>query len=299
MVDIQYEVVKSGKFSPTKAKLDAYYQREEESSNVKTVRKSIRATGKFDLSRPVTVNPSWQVVDGGQRVRAAIAENLKSIDYVMYKFASLDDEGKYFDLMQESTKGLTARDALYSKYARPGHPNEYSTLIYAICNDPTCVLYGGHDLKTFPGHKASNDLIKVENICYIINNLVLGERSGFSKKRSFQLAQKAIPIFQASNGIKNGVAIVNDFINYYFAGFGWSTEKSELKFREAFLRGNLELYYDVLRGSPVFKKDSKKIGKRLRSFKLTSEATKNHRQVINMAIRQHINKRIQIPENMI
>jgi len=299
MPEINYEVIKSGLVNPNKLKTDAYFQRDGETSNIQTIRKSIRATGKFDKSRPVTVNPKWTIIDGGQRVRAAIKENLKRINYEMYKFATPDDEAKYFDLINEPTKGITARDSLYSKYARPGHPNEYATLLYNICNDPTCVLSGGHDLKTYPGHKSSADFIKVENVCYIINNLVLGERSGFSKKRAYQLAQKAIPIFQAENGIKNAITVVNEFIEFYFEGFGWSTQKGDLKFREAFLRGGLELYYEVLRSNPIFKADHKKIGKRLATFKLTDEATKNHKAVISDMLRRHINKRIKKEENLI
>lgn len=299
MADINYVQVKSGFVNPIKLKLDSYFQRDEVISNIKTIRNSIQVTGKFDVSRPVTVNKEWQVIDGGQRTRAAILENLKRIKYEMYDFGTPDDEAKYFDLINQSTKGISARDALYSKYARPGHPNEYATLIYNICNDPTCVLSGGHDLKTHPGHSPSNDFIKVENVCYIINNIVIGERSGFSKKRSYQLAQKAIPIFQSPNGISNAIATVNEFLTFYFEAFAWSTQKGELKFKEAFLRGALELYHDVLRGSSKFKKDPKKVGKKLSTFPLTNSATKNHRAVIFDNLRRHINKGIKIEENMI
>lgn len=299
MPDINYEEVKSGYVNPNKLRLDAYFQRAGVDSNIKTVRKSMQLTGKFDESRPITVNPVWTVIDGGQRTRAAILENLKKVKYVMNKYDTPDDEARYFDLMNQSTKGISARDTLYSKFARPGHPNEYATLIYTICNNPTCLLSGGHDLKTHPGHSSSNDFIKVENICYIINNIILGERSGFSKNRAYKMAQKALPVFQSQNGISNAIETVNEFLSFYFEAFGWSTQKGELKFKEAFLRGSLELYYDVLRGSAKFKKDPKKVGKKLSTFPLTINATKNHKAVIFDNLRRHINKGVKIEENMI
>lgn len=296
---INMKKVKIGFVNPKKLKLDAYFQRDAETSNIKSVQKTIQAIGGYDESQPVIVNTDWQVIDGGQRVRACLAEGTKRIAYFMYQFDTPDDEAKYFDIINVSTKGITARDALFSRYARPGSPNEYAILVYNICNDPSCVLSGGHDLKTHPGHKSSSDFIKTENICYIINNLVLGEKSGFSKNKTKELAQKALPIFKAKNGIRNAIATVNEFVEYYFEGFGYATQKSELKFREAFLRGNLEFYYTVLRSNPIFKKDHKKLGRRLRTFKLTEAATKNHKIVIQREIRTHINRRIQKEENLI
>jgi len=278
-----------GMIDPAKVDVNIEFQREIETRRLKTINRSMNLmNGMFDHAKPIVLGEDGKAIDGKHRIELAIKRGMKEIPYVQYKFASPVDAVRYFQLAQIKTMGMKARDELFA-YLKSDHC--YARLIYMICESKHSILSGFHDLKLEQGHKSTNDSIKVENICYIINAVVLGRKTGWARVNADYLHTIAEPVVTNSKNIKMAINDVNEFIKFFLNSFGWSTKRGELKFKEHFLLGFLELYTDVLKPTELFKKDQKKVESKLSKFKLIPEVTKNHKHVIREKLLKHINSR--------
>lgn len=286
---IALDFVEMGMINPKKIDLNVSFQREHQTSRAKVISRSMDMMGgMFDYSDPVVLDQHSKCVDGMHRVKLARERNMKEIPFVRYNFATNDDVIRYFQLKQIKTQGMKARDELYA-YLQSGHP--YAVLIYKICEDSKCLLSGFHDLKVGRDHKSSNEAIKVENICYIVNAIVLNLKTGWSRNRQQDLGTKALEIISSQQNLALAIKEVDEFIKFYFNSFGWETDKKDLKFRDHFLQGFLITYKDVLVLDKRFEREKNKLQNKLRRFKLTVEITKNHKEVISQKLLNHINKR--------
>jgi hypothetical protein len=274
---ISMTLMEKGYIEPENVNINLAFQRHEE-------------LGMYDEAYPIVLDQNDGCPDGKHRVIMSREKNLPLIPYVRYHFKTEDDKMKYFHIAQLQPQGMKARDELYSYYLAK---HAYTELLYSLCGQNAPTLFSScSDLKMNQTTKMSNSNIKVVHLCYMVNSIVLGIKTGWARTHADSLYKKSLPHLNQKS-YKINCQKMEEFINFFMASTGWTVSKKDLRFKEHFMLGFMDFYIDHLLVDPKFKvkKERKRIMTVLKNYPIISEVVTNHKVVIVQKLLKEINFR--------
>lgn len=286
--NINMTFIEEGQIDPHEIKLDLIFQRDEELARKNNLLETYNILGMYDQNYPVVLDQNFGCVDGLHRTKLGRSQNLPLIPYKRFHFKTELDKIKYFHVSQRQTHGMTARDELYS-YSLTQHA--YAELLYSLCGENAPTLFSScSDLKMGKEHKMSNSNIKVVHLCYILNNIVLGIKSGWGRTHANNLYKKSTPHLNKKS-FKINCEKMDDFLNFFLESTGHIISKKDLRFKEHFILAFIELYTDHLLIDVKFKvdKERERIEKILQKYRIIPEVVTNHKVVIVEKLLKEIN----------
>jgi len=285
---ISMTLMEKGYIEPEKVNINLKFQRERELNRMKYLFNTYDAIGMYDEAYPIVLDQINGCPDGGHRVRMSREKNLPLIPYVRYHFKTEDDKMKYFHIAQLQPQGMKARDELYSYYLAK---HAYTELLYSLCGQNAPTLFSTcSDLKMNQKTKMSSLDIKVVHLCYMVNTIVLGIKTGWARTAADNLYKKSLPHLNKKSYEINCEKMEN-FLNFFLESTGWKISKKDLRFREHFMLGFMDLYTDHLITDPKFKnkKERERVQKAIKKLPIVLSVVKNHKAVITQKLLKEIN----------
>lgn len=163
--DYEFQVIKGYHMFPVKdINFDiAGYQRDIEPARLKNIMNSIEKTGYWP-QLAITLNHIFKPVDGRHRAFASKKLGYEEIPAVIFKFETLQDEARYFEVYNGFNTSLSPVDFWHARY-KAEHP--IAVLLYKLEQDEDCLFYNRIALKYHETKMSKYTITKAFSIIFL------------------------------------------------------------------------------------------------------------------------------------